>query len=296
MNDLKSVYKWRFFKTKKEKDFIIKNIKKGKLIPLGIYVCYLLGATRFVKVERNYYKLYLSRDPYALWLYFHPKKERKEEEFVYEFLKEGNNFVDCGAHLGTVSFTASYKVGVRGKVISIEAHPDTFRYLKRNNELQKYENTIFINAGVGEREGFSYISTSYVSDMNHIGASGREVKMITLEPLIQKMGKVDLLKLDVEGMELVALRGAGEGLTLVDAIIFESSESLYERNGYSLQEMFHFLTMRGYEVFRFVGDSVFCMEKIDYLYRTKKRYEDLVAVKGAGKIRLQMMLKNRQPF
>ena len=294
MKDLKSVYKWRFFKTKKEKDFIIKKIKKGKLLPLLIYTCFLFGVTRFIKVKRKYYTLYLSRSPYALWLYFHPGKERKEEEFVHEYLEAGDSFLDCGAHLGTVSFTASHKVGARGVVLSIEAHPDTFALLKRNGELQEHKNTLFINAGVGEKDGWSHISSSYVSDMNHIGECGKKVKMITLKPSIEKLGKVDLLKLDVEGMELIALRGAGEVLVHVDAIIFESSESLYERNGYSLHEMFHFLKMHGYEVYRFVGEGVFHMEKIDYLYRTKTRYEDLVAVKGAGKIRLQKMLEQKR--
>lgn len=296
MSNSTSQFKWRFFKTKKEKDFILKKLQAGNVVPLLVYIFFLLGLTRYVKVKRRHYDIYLSRSPYALWLYFHKTAVRKEEEFVSSYLEEGDTVVDCGAHLGTVSFTASFKVGESGKVLSIEAHPGTFRKLKRNGKLQPQKNILFLHNAVGEKEGWTHITSSYVSDMNHISERGKEVKMITLKSHLEKLRRVALLKLDVEGMEISVLRGAGESLSVVDAILFESSESLYERNGYSLHEMFHFLKMRGYDVYRFSGESVYDMEKIDYLYKTKTRYEDLVAVKGPGKIRLQKMLERRQPF
>lgn len=276
-----------FFKTQKEKLFVLKKIKKGNPFPLLLYILYRLRLTSFILVTRKYYKIKLSYSPYALWLYFHKDVVRKEEEFVNFFLEKGDTFIDAGAHLGTVALTASKVVGNSGKVIAIEPHPKTFSYLKDNTALTFHKNIKLMNAGVGEKEGFMFLSSSYVSDMNHIGGSGIRVRMMTLKSLCSDIKKISLLKLDVEGFELQAMRGFGNDLQKAEGILFESSPSSFERYGYTLRDIALYLQMRGYSLYALRQSSPQELIQVNVDHVTKTRYEDLVALTHSGKIRFQ---------
>jgi FkbM family methyltransferase len=287
MRNFIKVSSFFFFKTQKEKIFVLKKIRKGNFFPLFLYTLYRMRLTSFILVIRKYYKIKLSYSPYALWLYFHKDVVRKEEEFVNFFLGEGDTFVDAGAHLGTVAFTASRAVGNSGKVIAIEPHPKTFSYLKENSSLTFHKNIKLMNAGVGEKEGFMLLSSSYVSDMNHIGESGIRVRVMTLKSLCSDIKKISLLKLDVEGFELQAVRGFGNDLKKVEGILFESSPSSFERYGYTLRDIALYLQMRGYSLYVLGQSSPQELTQVNVDHVTKTRYEDLVALTHSGKIRFQ---------
>ncbi len=287
MIDSKKLFKFRFFKTRKEKVFLIRELKKGNPLPLFLYCLYLLRMSSFVIIERKYYKIHLHYAPYALWLYFHKHKKRKEEEFVHFYLDEGNTFVDCGAHLGTVSLTASKRVGKSGKVISIEAHPKTFSFLMENIKLAPFENITMLHAAVLDKEGDTFISSDYVSDMNHVGSIGEKVKAVTLSKILTPYKNITLLKVDVEGAEFKALLGLQSDIVKVDAILFESAGASFERYGYSLKDVMHFLIKNGFTIYRFPNDSEKELQRVEMTYETKVRYEDLLALSQAGRIRFQ---------
>ncbi len=287
MKTLIKVSRFFFFKTQKEKLFILKSLRRGKVFPLLLYILYRLRLTSQILVVRKFYKIKLSYSPYALWLYFHRNAVRKEEEFVHFLLDEGNIFVDAGAHLGTVSLTASQGVGAFGKVIAIEPHPKTFSYLKENISLAFYKNISLVSAGVGERNEISFLSSSYVSDMNYIGEVGIKVKVMTLETICASLKKISLLKIDVEGYELQALLGLGKSLQKVEAILFESSPSSFTRYNYTLSDIVKFLEKSGFTVYRFLGALPDEIVPITASHQTKTRYEDLIAFNGFGKIHFQ---------
>ncbi len=297
MNSLTAPSKFFFFKTKKEKVYVMRSLRKGNPLPLLLYLLYRARLSSFLSVKRKYYTIKLSYSPYALWLYFHPNAVRKEEEFVHFFLEEGDVFVDAGAHLGTVSLTASHKVKGGGKVIAIEPHPRTVTLLQDNIQLSPYKNITVRECAVSNAEGLARMTNFYVGDMNHLAEEGvKQVKVLTLETLLSSVKKVWLLKVDVEGLELMVLQGLGKEINKVSAILFESAEASFERYGYTLGHIIYYLESSGFSVYYFPEASEKKIKKIGATHRTRTRYEDLLALTGEGKIRFQKQGGKILPF
>ena len=53
------------------------------------------------------------------------------------FNPKGDIVIDIGSHIGPYTIIASKRVGLRGKVVTIEADPDNFNILNRNIHLNK---------------------------------------------------------------------------------------------------------------------------------------------------------------
>ncbi len=288
MNSSIGPSKFFFFKTKKEKVYVLRSLRNGNIFPFLLYILYRARLSSFIRIKRKYYTLKLSYSPYALWLYFHPHAVRKEEEFVHFFLEEGDIFVDAGAHLGTVTLTASEKVRGGGKVIAIEPHPRTASLLQENITLSPYKNITLRECAVSNIEGRATMTNFYVGDMNHLTEEGeKEVKVLTLETLLTSVKSIALLKVDVEGVELMALEGLGKGIDKVCGILFESAAASFERYGYTLDHIIRFLESFGFTVYHFPEMSEKKIKKVGVGYRTKTRYEDLLALTPLGKIRFQ---------
>ena len=269
----------RFFLTLREKIFVFKQLQKKNIVPLLKYLFFRLGFSRFLFLHRTYYKMRVWKSPFAFWLWTHQHTTRKDEEFVHAFLQEGDTFVDCGAHLGTLTITGSKKVGFRGKVIALEPTPTTFSFLKRNLEDNGCHNVQLHKLAVGEKIKSALLATSYVSDMNHISDEGNiEVQMTTLDHLLRSEKEIALLKLDVEGQELAALHGGKGVLQKVSAVYFESAPETLARMGYGLVDVIHYLETFGFKVYKQHEDLT--LEEISEEYETKQRYEDLVALKN----------------
>lgn len=271
--------KWYFFKTLKEKHFVIKALKKGSLIPFIKYCLYRFQISHFLFLKRKWYMMRVWYSPYAFWLWNHEDKEKDEELFFESFLKSGDVVVDCGAHLGTLSIIASKIVGGTGKVVACEAHPRTFSFLSKNIQENKCTNTTCLNVALSDTEGKESFADYYANDLNGIDRDGTVVvTTTTLDTLLCDIKEISLLKLDIEGSELPALRAAKETLTKTKAVYFESAEKSFARFGYSLFDVVSFLHKEGFVVYRTCGAEI--GEEVKEGYITKTRYENMIALRA----------------
>jgi FkbM family methyltransferase len=145
----------------------------------------------------------LPSDDFSHYVPFRPK-------ILYGFLriKRGDVVVDVGAFPGDFTLHASSLVGESGKVIAIEAHPWNFALLKANVILNDLRNVILVNKAISDREGKALLAGS--GSGAHLSRSeGVEVKTTTLDKLLQDLGlaRADVIKLDIEGAEVAALKG-----------------------------------------------------------------------------------------
>jgi precorrin-6B methylase 2 len=111
----------------------------------------------------------------------------KDYGLLESFLPKPNDIVlDLGAGVGDYALLSSIRVGKRGKVISVEAYPQTFELLKRNVKENKLKNVVPLNLFVS-------------SEREH-----------SIDFIVEKLRlrKVDLIKMDIEGEEYNALKGA----------------------------------------------------------------------------------------
>jgi hypothetical protein len=159
--------------------FFVKNYKKKYLNFLGI-----LNKTNnlFVKKKRfNEFTFYLRECDLDMM------KEvflAKDYFLVKNFIpKEGDVVLDLGAGIGDYALLSSLKVGKFGKVVSIEADRFTYKLLVKNIRLNNLSNVIPLNAFIGRKK---------IDDIT---------KKL-------KLSKLSLIKIDIEGYEYKALRGA----------------------------------------------------------------------------------------
>lgn len=268
----------RFFVTLKEKLFIIRQLKRGDGVPFLKYCMYRARLSRYFFLTREHYRMRVWYAPYAFWLWTHQDKVREDELFFSKFLKEGDVVVDAGAHLGTLTMTASAHVGKTGKVIACEPHPKTFFYLQQNIQDNHCSNVELHAVALGDATGVMRMTSQYVSDMNHIDEHGSiSVRITTLDELLKHEPKITILKLDVEGCELQALRGARKTLAKTDVVYFESAPQSFQDMGYTLADIISLLKEHGFTTYK--HDSVFSLGELSCDHTTKERYENLVAVK-----------------
>jgi FkbM family methyltransferase len=146
--------------------------------------------------------------------------EVTRDVFLHRYsIRPGDVVLDIGAGFGTEALPFSTMVGDSGKVIAVEAHPATFGKLERVCRLNNLRNVEAIHAAVMDSNEPVTISDleeeSYIE--NKIGGEGIEVPAVTIPDLVDKLGldRIDFLKMNIEGAEVPALRGARDVLPIV---------------------------------------------------------------------------------
>jgi FkbM family methyltransferase len=139
--------------------------------------------------------------------------DRAERALLRKILFQGAVVVDVGANIGIYSEFLSRCVGPTGLVHSFEPSADNFERLSA--ATRELLNVRLTQAVVGERSGECKL---YISDKLNVdhraykanGDSRRTIpaEMVALDDYFEPGQRVDLIKMDIQGYELHALRGA----------------------------------------------------------------------------------------
>ncbi len=130
-------------------------------------------------------------------------------------LSKGGSVVDGGAHLGYHTRFFSELVGDRGYVYSFEPNPYIFRLLQKGTRFQgnviAYQKAL---SDVATRSAF-YVEPFSLSQDSTLGegrAKQKRVKVesVCLDTFLSGIKEIRLIKLDVEGYELQAIRGSAQ--------------------------------------------------------------------------------------
>lgn len=193
---------------------------------------------------------------------------------------DGSTVVDVGAHVGLHTLMFSRRVGAAGRVIAVEPSPASVGLLRRHLIWNECMNVTVIEAAVGHREGvteFSYRAdpTDPGGFANSLAYDGgglkRRVSMTTLDAICKGL-LPDVIKIDVEGAELLVLQGAEELLaraapTLVIAVHPEPMRAM----GAAPADLIAFLKVRG-----------FCGHHLDGRPATDPGFEEIVFRKSGA--------------
>jgi FkbM family methyltransferase len=147
------------------------------------------------------------------------QEEEAELRALQALLSPGDHFVDCGANVGLWSLVAAGRVGSRGRVTAFEPNPTAYRRLTKNlsasGEVGRRVNAF--NVAVAAAAGQVAFETGSHHNLGRIlakpGDGSIVVRAVSLD---EQLGAapVRALKLDIEGGEAAALRGASRLLTV----------------------------------------------------------------------------------
>lgn len=132
-------------------------------------------------------------------------------------LSKGDVVLDLGAGIGEYSIFASRKVGREGTVVSIEPNPDDFRTLEENLRGNSCSNVVAINKAFSESSdkiNLEFQGKSFSADTI---SSSELMRILSLRGIY----KMDVIKMDIEGAEVQAVRALLDYLEGVKTISIE---------------------------------------------------------------------------
>jgi FkbM family methyltransferase len=133
-------------------------------------------------------------------------------KMLSQVLQPGMVVLDVGAHIGFYALLAARLVGPEGKVHAVEPSEKTVAFLEASIELNGFSNITIHRCAAGNVRTTREFNITGSSDSNgfydhpNIGTLRKvQVLQVPLDDLIE--GRVDVIKIDVEGAEIEVLEG-----------------------------------------------------------------------------------------
>jgi FkbM family methyltransferase len=180
--------------------------------------------------------------------------ETEVTETLWRLAAPGDTVVDGGANVGYMTSVLAVRVGPRGSVHCFEPHPDVFRDLERNvgrwRNSRKCGSFVLHDAALGERQALatlrapSYFPTNRGTSWIDSGEENGEgdtikVQVLALDDVFPSYKIIGVVKLDVEGYGLRALKGMQRMLheRRIRHIIFEELDAFPAATHHFLHEL-----------------------------------------------------------
>jgi FkbM family methyltransferase len=148
--------------------------------------------------------------------------EPQKQQWMVREIRSNSVFWDVGANVGFYSLLGSKLVGP-GKVFAFEPVPRNIEYLTKHLALNRAKNVEILEIAVSDRIGKSSFEIEDTGSMGHLSGNGTlTVPTATLDSLVEQ-GKVlapNCVKMDIEGAELLALRGAADTFRQFRPVLF----------------------------------------------------------------------------
>lgn len=236
-------------------------------------------------------------------------------EWIAAQLTPGETVIDVGSAYGLASLAAAKAVGPSGRVVAIDANPESCRATAAHALLNERFNIAVVECAISDHDG---VGTLAINTGGNLGASTlvpdmsetsrlsfsrqvealtmidlqnqavrskpgsaqvtvRNVQLSTLDLICAEHGLRDvaLVKIDIEGAELLALRGARalmDGAFGTPPVIALEHSSLLPTQGGALGEIFATFEARGWGVHLLSGGK-----GVGGVLRPVQRFEDLPA-------------------
>lgn len=167
-------------------------------------------------------------DEDALNLRKNPVYEGGVVRMMNDYLRKGDIFVDVGAHNGVHTIRAARIVGKSGSVFAFEPCPENFARLLKNVSENGIQNVFAFALAASDKERAAFLefgesfADQWISDAESNG--GRKIGATTVDAIVSEFRapkRIRLMKIDTQGHEYHALRGARATVARTDVLIVE---------------------------------------------------------------------------
>lgn len=221
---------------------------------------------------------YLQLDAHPVYDFSYKKyRKRFYAMFARKYdLQDGDTIIDLGAGIGAELPFYLEQIGSQGKVYAIEASPDSYRKLEVFCKLNKISKQVLLhNLAITDKNGCVWIEETPLYKANQINdqLQGVEINALTLNDFVihQKIDKIDLLKMNIEGAETQVIQGMDQVVHLVSNFSISCHDFLFKEE-----------TQIRKKVKEYFGNNGFEIEEIDtgnkyidsWVYGTKHKYKN----------------------
>ena len=192
------------------------------------------------------------------WMGFH---ELNEWRFLNTFLKEDMVFVDIGSNQGEFALFSAKRL-TKGSVLAFEPVNFFYDLLNQNISLNQFRNIKTFHCGLsdvakqlpiymgsegeGENEGLGSV---FQSKKRNRFIQNIDLKVFDDMVTELNVARIDFMKIDVEGAELMVLNGSKEAIRKFRPhVMIEISEETYRAAGYSVSDVKSFFKPLNYSL------------------------------------------------
>lgn len=195
----------------------------------------------------------------------------KELFLLHELVGPGDVCIDVGAAGGAHLFVMARRAGRDGRVLGVEPRPGSLRVLDRLVRLARLDKRVMLRqVALSDGPGTVELRVPVVPTRAHLHGSTRdadgaaafahlphrviEVATCTLDTLVstERLERVDVVKCDVEGAELLVLAGAKRVLSEFRPVVIIEADDLHQRRfDATAQDVVDVVTSHGYIAHRY---------------------------------------------
>lgn len=198
-------------RSRAESEALMAGLTRGQYLGRNRVLCSVLGGRKFFAIADDVgFSTHMISDGFwEFWLTL----------CFARHIRPGDTVVDVGANLGYYALIAAELVGEQGHVIAIEPNPSVYAFLRDTISVNGFSSRVTaLNAAIGggSREDSAPFFVPHGEpkngrfllkgeDARHLSASGEVFSVKTVDTVPVDSGRVDFIKIDVEGAELEVL-------------------------------------------------------------------------------------------
>jgi FkbM family methyltransferase len=221
-------------------------------------------------VQVNGLQLYWHSANYSTAIEYSLGKYEKDTTLLFKrILHPGMVALDLGANMGYFSLLFAKYVGKEGKVYAFEPHPTNCTVLSKSIKANGFDNIMVVQKAVSNKLGLASLhfnesgsggSSVYKRNLPNVDEQNRhiEVETISLDTFFEHEGwpAVDIIKMDIEGAENVALVGAKQLIQRSPKLkmVMEFNPNVQTDAGVSPEGLFTTLLSVGFQTFSLIQD------------------------------------------
>jgi FkbM family methyltransferase len=245
--------------------------RRHRLRAWGRLICWrihcLLGRPAEIRLPRWQARFYLPPrwgGEGTTMIYVFREEYEPELQHLDRLVHPGAVVIDAGANCGIYTVAAGKLAGAAGRVVAIEPTARATEALRRNIALNSLAMVRVYDSALSDRDGTARLYrnrgpvAASLADADADAGAYDEVATVCLDSIVarERLTRLDLIKLDIEGAEELALRGGAQSIARWHPdVIFEVNPGAAAFGGSSADAAWRLLGEWGYAFFRITAQG-----------------------------------------